>query len=83
MYELENMNVVRIVATEGERDKLLAQGFKLRESEPTKQETGKSVDDMTVSELKEYAEKHSIDLKGATKKDDILAVIKGGGAGGN
>ncbi|MGG1444346.1 hypothetical protein ABE354_20265 [Brevibacillus laterosporus] len=37
----------------------------------------KSIDKMTVAELKEYAIQHEIDLGEATKKDDILAVIKG------
>ncbi|AYB39975.1 hypothetical protein D5F52_17850 [Brevibacillus laterosporus] len=37
----------------------------------------KSIDKMTVAELKEYAIQREIDLGEATKKDDILAVIKG------
>lgn len=37
----------------------------------------KSVDQMLVDELKEYAADNEIDLGKATKKDDILAVIKG------
>jgi hypothetical protein len=37
----------------------------------------KSVDDMTVDELKAYAEGKGIDLTGLTKKDDILKKIKG------
>lgn len=37
----------------------------------------KLVDDMTVAELKAYAEKHVIDLGGAKQKDEILAKIKG------
>lgn len=31
MYELQKLNVVKIVATEAKRDKLLAQGFALVE----------------------------------------------------
>ncbi|MCR8994483.1 hypothetical protein [Brevibacillus laterosporus] len=37
----------------------------------------KTIDKMTVAELKEYANQHEIDLGEATKKDDILMVIKG------
>lgn len=33
-------------------------------------------DDMTLEELKQYAEKHDIDLRGATKKADVLAIVK-------
>lgn len=32
--------------------------------------------DMTVAELKKFAEEEEIDLDGATKKDVILAVIR-------
>ena len=42
--------------------------------EPT---AGIDLDGMTVKELKAYAEAHDIDLGDATKKADILAVIKG------
>lgn len=35
-------------------------------------------DEMTVAELTEYAKSNNIDLGGATKKADILAVIQGG-----
>lgn len=36
----------------------------------------KDLEASTVSELKEYAEGHSIDVSGMTKKDDILAAIQ-------
>ncbi|WP_138496340.1 hypothetical protein [Paenibacillus pinistramenti] len=36
----------------------------------------KSVEDMTVAELKAYAAEHQIDLGDAAKKEDILAKIK-------
>lgn len=48
-------------------------GYKVEE---IKDET-KSVDDMTVDELKAYAEGKNIDLTGLAKKDDILKKIKG------
>lgn len=37
----------------------------------------KSIDEMTVPELKEYAEFNGIDLTGKKTKDDILEVING------
>lgn len=37
---------------------------------------GKPVADMTVDELKAYADAHGIDYTGKTTKDDILAAIK-------
>lgn len=35
----------------------------------------KPVEDMTVAELKAYADAHGIDLGGVTRKDDIAAII--------
>lgn len=46
-------------------------GYKVVEPE-------KAVEDMTVPELKAYADGKGIDLGDATKKEDILAKIKGG-----
>lgn len=37
----------------------------------------KTIDEMTVPELKEYAAKNNIDLGDATKKDAILLVLQG------
>lgn len=34
------------------------------------------LDGMTVAELKLYAERHGIELAGATKKDEILAAVR-------
>lgn len=38
-------------------------------------EDGPSLDDMTVDQLKAFAEEHKIDLGDATKKADIRAAI--------
>ncbi|MNJ00863.1 hypothetical protein D3C73_1603100 [compost metagenome] len=75
MFELIRENVGRIVATEHERDKLLKEGFTL--VEPQQEEDEKSIDDMTVPELKAYAEKNSIELGEAKLKEEIQAKIKG------
>lgn len=39
-------------------------------------EKGVNVDELTVPQLREYADDHGIDLDGATKRADILATIK-------
>lgn len=36
----------------------------------------KEIGDMVIAELKDYAAENKIDLKGASKRDDILAVIQ-------
>lgn len=54
-------------------DHLVATGF----IEPAYDgQPAKPVGEMTVEELKVYAVEHNIDLTGASKKDDILAVIQ-------
>jgi hypothetical protein len=74
MYKLQRLNQVKFVEEENDKDKLIAKGFKLIE-EPKKKE--KTVDEMTIDELKAYAESKGIDLGEATKKAEILAVVKG------
>ncbi|MCM3273666.1 hypothetical protein [Paenibacillus elgii] len=73
MYTLQRDNVVRIVATEYEKERLMTDGFVEIESEPISK---KAIEDMTLPELKEYAAEHRIDLGEAKKKDEILAVIE-------
>lgn len=57
-------------------------GYKVVEEAEQNQQTNteneKPVDDMTVDELKAYAEGKNIDLTGLTKKEDILNKIKAG-----
>lgn len=48
-----------------------------REREAEENKMDKSLEKMTVPELKEYAETNGIDLGDATKKPDILATITG------
>lgn len=57
-------------------------GYKIVEETEQNQQTNieneKPVDEMTVDELKAYAEGKNIDLTGLTKKEDILNKIKAG-----
>lgn len=39
---------------------------------------GRSLDDLTVPELREWADAHDVDLAGATLRDDILAAVRQG-----
>lgn len=70
MFKLKNLNVIRIVAEEKDRDALIDAGFKLVDD---KAEPNFSA--MKVDELKAYAEGKGIDLGQATKKDDIITAI--------
>lgn len=44
--------------------------------DPVQVTDDKPIDKMTVAELKEYAELHNIELGEASKKEEILEVIK-------
>ena len=73
MFELKNLNVHRIVESQEEADKLKGQGFK-----EVSADVQPDFPAMKVDELKAYAEGKGIDLGDATKKDDIIAKLKGG-----
>ena len=45
-------------------------------ADPADGEVTPSLDDMTIAELKEHADKKGFDLGSATKKDEIIAAIK-------
>lgn len=53
-------------------------GFEIVDEEPD----SKSLDEMTLAELKQYAKDNGIDIIGLTKKEDILNSIKGGADNG-
>ena len=46
------------------------------EAETEDEHVDDELDDMTVDELKEYADEAGVDLKGVTKKADIIATIR-------
>lgn len=55
--------------------------YKVDETEQNEQvnvDNEKPIDQMTIDELKAYAEGEKINLAGLTKKDDIMARIKAG-----
>lgn len=52
-----------------------AAGHEAVEKVAEEQHEEKPLDKMKVEELREYAEKHSIDIGEATKKHDILEII--------
>ena len=60
----------------GHLDSILAPGATQDKAETEDLQEDVNLDDMTVKELKAYAEEHNIDLNGLTKKVDILNAIK-------
>lgn len=54
-----------------------AHGYEVEDAPEKEPAAETDVDKMTVAELKEYAARNDIELGDATKKEDILAAIKG------
>ncbi|WP_313074729.1 Rho termination factor N-terminal domain-containing protein [Lacrimispora sp.] len=80
-------NVERIVKDDVKASKLIADGFKelneAKEVEPEKQaepeippDPEKSLEDMTVPELKTLAKERGIDGASSLNRDDLLSVLK-------
>ena len=71
MYRLINEIGNLVIETENERkkDRLLDLGYKLDKKE-------KSLDDMKVSELEDFAKENNIDLKDCENKTEKLNKIK-------
>lgn len=85
MFELERLNVVRLVDSELKAKALINEGFTLVKK-PKADVVAKAVSaaeskilnlkKMTLTELKDYAAENNIDLGGATRKADIVALIE-------
>ena len=60
----------------GHLDSISAPGATQDKAETEDLQEDVNLDDMTVKELKAYAEAHEIELNGLTKKADILNAIK-------
>ena len=70
----------KVTVPDAVADSYLANGWSVAGQEPKEKPPvvipdGDPVAEWKVDELKAYAERESIDLNGATKKDDILAVL--------
>ena len=48
----------------------------LADEQPNEESNSKIFDSMTIEQLRQYAKDNNIDLKGASKKSDILSIIQ-------
>lgn len=67
MYKMKNLNVVRIVETEGQKTALESQGFK---------EVKLDYDNMTLNDLKQAAKDKGVEGYSTMKKDELVAALK-------
>lgn len=70
MFRLKKDNVEKVVATEDIRDVLIGQGFEVVELQ------AKPLEEMSIDELKHYAEEKGIDIGKASSINGILDKIK-------
>lgn len=64
-----------VTVTEDRVETLLGRGFKRAPAEPAA--GGGDLDSLTVAELRDLASVRGVDLGDATRKADIIAVLKG------
>lgn len=79
MYTLIRENVERVVTCEADRDNLIMDGFSLldvKEATQDPQDHSVALEDMTVEELRAYAQENGIDLGKSTSQSGILEKIK-------
>ena len=82
MYTLIKENVERVVHSESDRDRLMMKGYIPIRSGYTEetildpQDYSIALEDMTVEELRAYAEENGIDLGKSTSQTGILEKIK-------
>lgn len=77
-YEIVEAEPVEDIAEEQEPDALEETDD---EQEPEAPNEPQALGTMTIAELRAYADAQNIDLSGATRKDDIIAVIQAAEAG--
>lgn len=74
MYKLQRLNVEKIAADEGARDKYIAQGYELVEE---KEDNSKGdITKLTVDRLKELAKEKGIEGYSNMKKEDLIATLE-------
>lgn len=69
MFKMKNLNVIRIVQSEKERDELKSKGFKEMSVIPT------DYSSMSLDELKKIANDKNIQGYSDMKKEDLVAVL--------
>lgn len=76
MYKLQKLNVEKIVLDENSKDKLLAQGFELVESEEAKDDDKKDYSAMTVQELQSLCKDNNLEGYSKLSKEDLVKFLE-------
>lgn len=75
MYRLQKDNIERLAATENDKARLEAKGFKLLSNADNTGNEGKSIDKMNIAELKRLAKENGIDGFEKMKKEEIIVAL--------
>lgn len=78
MYRLVRANVERHVIDEHACNILISEGYKIIEDEEKETQGLRSLNDLTIEELKELAEEEGIEIPLKTKKEVIIKLLEGG-----
>ena len=80
MYRLKKRNVERVVESETTRDALINNGFEMIGTQENgtnnKEEESKSLEELTVKELKEIAKEKGIEGYSDMKREELLEVLE-------
>ena len=80
MYKLQYMNVIREVATETERDSLIAAGYALIEDKNTTDDSKNKTSENEISLDSDISEKQTEDISDETSEEENKAGKKSGKA---
>lgn len=75
MYRLQKDNVERLAATENDKVRLEAKGFKLLSNANNIGAEEKNIDKMNITELKRLAKENGIDGFEKMKKEEIIVAL--------
>lgn len=75
MYRLQKDNIERLAATENDKARLEAKGFKLLSNADNTGNEGKSIDKMNITELKRLAEEKGIEGFEKMRKEELINTL--------
>lgn len=76
MFKLQNLNIVKLVETENERDKLITKGFEIVEEKEGVGNESINYAEMTVPDLQALCKEKGLSGYSTLSKDDLVKFIE-------